>query len=200
MKLPHKKFKFWLIGILIPLLWMGYNAIQIHTFSDTYFETKSDVAIILGAGTSNGKLSPVFRERVNHGVYLYQYGKVAYLIFTGGKGEGQNISDSQVAKDYAMAKGVSPDSIFIEEKSTVTLTNFIYAKELMKQQGFESALIVSDPLHMKRSMTICEGIGIHALPSPTPTTMYRSWKTKSRSLIYESFFYSLGRLVGRYHK
>lgn len=70
----------------------------------------------------------------------------------------------------------------------------------MEEHGFKSALIVSDLLHMKRSMAICEGIGIHVLPSPTPTTMYQLWKAKSRSLVYESFFYSLGRIVGRYNE
>ena len=45
-----------------------------------------DVAIVLGAGTFNGEISAVYRERINHGIWLWENGYADFLIFTGGYG------------------------------------------------------------------------------------------------------------------
>ena len=70
------------------------------------------------------------------------------------------------------------------------------ADSIMKAKGFENALIVSDPYHMKRSMGMADKIGIMAKPSPTQTSMYKSWTTKFPSLIYETFYYNIDLVLG----
>jgi uncharacterized SAM-binding protein YcdF (DUF218 family) len=57
-------------------------------------------------------------------------------------------------------------------------------------------LIVSDPLHMKRSVALAEKTGIRCLSSPTRTSAYRSFGPKANSLAWETFFFMLGRLSG----
>lgn len=183
------------IGLFVG--WVLYNTLQIHLYSISYYNTKSDVAVVLGAGSSDGKLSPVFRERVNHAIKLFQEERIDHIIFTGGYGEGQKISDSQSAKGYAISKGIPAESIFIEEKSTVTYENLAHAKQIMDKMNWNSALIVSDPYHMKRAMAMVFAHEINGKPSPTQTTMYRSWKTKLSSLIYESFYYNIDLIIGR---
>ena len=173
------------------------NAVAIYQYADVYYEQRSDVAIVLGAGSHDGNLSPVFRERVNHALMLYNKKKIAYIIFTGGFGEAQSISDSRAAYLYALANGVPAESMMIEEKSTITYQNLVNAKQLMKDHGLTSALLVSDPLHMKRSMFICELLHIPCLPSPTKTSMYRSTNAKFRSLLYETFYYTLNQVFRR---
>lgn len=178
------------------LMWSIYLGISIHYFSKNYTETISDVAIVLGAGSSNGDLSPIFKERVNHALLLYKSKKVDKIIFTGGFGKGESISDSQAGMNYAVENGIVQEDIFIEETSTITYENLIMADSIMKAKGFENALIVSDPYHMKRSMCMAEKIGIIAKSSPTQTSMYKSWATKFPSLIYETFYYNIDLVLG----
>lgn len=177
-----------------------FNTVRIYLYSFEFYDTSADVAIVLGAGIEEGELSPVFRERVNHGINLYQQGMVKAIIFTGGVGEGNTLAESRVAMNFALAAGVPDSAIFIEETSTITYTNLVNAKAIMGQQGFKSVLLVSDPLHEKRAMRYCHRLDINALPSPTPTTMYRTWKSKSQSLAYESLFFNLDIGVGRWQK
>ena len=59
----------------------------------------------------------------------------------------------------------------------------------MDDNSFTTAIIVSDPLHMKRAMLMAEDYGIEAYSSSTPTTMYKSFKTKIPFLAREAFFY-----------
>jgi len=180
------------------LFFMTINAISIWHYSLEYSEKKSDVAIVLGAGTNNGTLSPVFKERVNQGIYLYKKGLVKKLIFTGGIGENQDVSDSKVARNYAAQQGVPQNDIIIEEKSRYTHENLTEAKFIMDSLNFSSALIVSDPLHMKRSMELATAANIECESSPTKTSMYQSTIPKLKFLVYETFFYTLGKLSFRH--
>lgn len=174
------------------------NAFRIHEYSKIYTQEKADVAIVLGAGTNNGNLSPVFRERINHAIYLYKKQLVNQIIFTGGYGTDQATSDSQIAKQYAIKMGVSPTDLIIEEKSRYTVENLIESKNIMDSLNYKTALLISDPLHMKRAMKMAEELGINCQPSPTQSSMYRSWGTKWRSLCYETFFYSIGLLTRKW--
>ena len=59
----------------------------------------------------------------------------------------------------------------------------------MDASGMETALIVSDPLHMKRAMLLAKDAGIRAYSAPTPVTMCRSLRTKIPFLAREMFYY-----------
>ncbi|MBK5073400.1 YdcF family protein [Budviciaceae bacterium CWB-B4] len=187
--------KYFTFSLLIAaFLYALINAIIIWNYSDKDERTTADVAIVLGAGLSDGKVTPVFQQRINHGIFLYQNGYVKKLIFTGGFGEGNEHSDAWVAKQYAEQQGVPAQDILYEETSTITQENIRYAKAIMDDGQYQSAIIVSDPLHMKRAMLIAKDAGIKAWSSPTPTTMYISFKNKMEFLARETFFYSLYKI------
>lgn len=164
-------------------------AISIWNYGKVDEKAPADVAIVLGAAISDGEVSPVYRERINHAITLYEEGTVDFIILTGGFGEGSYKSDSQVAKEYALSQGIPEEKILIEEKSTITEENLEFSKEVMEENDLETAIIVSDPLHMKRAMLMAKDYNITALSSPTPTSMYKTLKTKIPFLLREEFFY-----------
>ncbi len=180
--------------IILTSLLLSYfilNSIRIYVYSFEYYEEKTDVAIVLGAGTQNGKLSPIFRERINHSILLYKKGLVKKIIFTGGIGKNQIQSDSQIAKTYALSHHIAKKDILIEEVSKYTFENLEQAKQIIDSVGLESVLLVSDPLHMKRAMMLANNNDIDCKPSPTQTSMYKSTNTKAQQLLYETFYFSL---------
>ncbi len=183
--------------VILILSYFTINGIKIYRYSFKYSEEKSDVAIVLGAGTSNGKLSPVFKERLNHSIYLYERDIIKMIVLTGGYGKGQKQTDSEIAKKYLLAQNIPEEIILIERKSRYTVENLMESKQIIDSLGLESALIVSDPLHMKRSIELAKEMDIYCRPSPTKTTMYKSFFPKAKSLIYETFYYSLGEIIGK---
>lgn len=189
MNLKKHKYTISLIGLLLGYLIL--NAFRIHCYSFNYSEAKSDVAIVLGAGTNNGKLSPVFRERINHSIFLFKKGRVDKIFFTGGFGKGQHQSDSQVAKNYALSYGIPEKDILIEDRSQYTFQNLREAKPIMDSIGLKTALIISDPLHMKRAMLLAKSYKFDCKPSPTRTSMYQSFYPKAKLLFYETLYFSL---------
>lgn len=188
-----KKKRMKTVLIIIALFLIIYEStlcVSIVSYGKKDEKCKADAAIVLGAATYNGTLSPVFEERVNHGIYLYKNGFVKKLIFTGGYGEGNDISDSCAAMLYAVSQNVPQDDILIEEQSTITQENLMYSKEIMVKEGLTTVIIVSDPLHMKRSMVMAHDYDIEAFSSPTPTTRYITLKSKIPFLLRELFYYT----------
>ncbi len=175
-----------LLSFIIYILSTAYSIIS---YGKKDNKTPSDAAIILGAGASDNGVSPVYRERINHGVWLYENGYVDCIILTGGVGEGNRYSDAYTAKQYALSMSVPDEAILLEESSTITEENLENAKIIMDEHSLDTAIVVSDPLHMKRAMLMAGDYGITAYSSPTPTTMYKSLKTKLPFLIREEFFY-----------
>ncbi|MEL7569932.1 MAG: YdcF family protein [Eubacteriaceae bacterium] len=175
-----------LIAIISYVIYVSYD---IYSYGNVDEATKSDAAIVLGAGISGDEPSPVFKERINHGIWLYKNGYVGKLIFTGGKGQNEKISDSSVAKKYAIENSVSGEDILIEEYSTITQENISFAAQIVKENNFSSVIIVSDPLHMRRAMLMAKDYGLNAYSSPTPTTRYITAKSKTMFLAREVFFY-----------
>ncbi len=193
-----KKYKIiLLLSIVIVLGYFVFNGVKIYIYSFDYSEDKSDVAIVLGAATNSGHLSQVFKERINHSIYLYNAAKVKKIILTGGYGNDQEQSDSEVAKNYLLTQGIPKDVILNEQRSRYTIENLVESKKIMDSLKLKSALIVTDPLHMKRSIGLAEKLQINCKPSPTKTTMYKSFLPKAQFLVYETFFYSLGKIAGK---
>lgn len=185
------------IGALLALviIYLAATTASICVYSVKDERCEADVAIVLGAAADDSGVSPVFRERINHAVTLYRAGYVGAMIITGGYGEGNTFSDAEMGIRYALECGVPADAIYTEDESCITEENLSGAKSIMEECGFDRAIIVSDPLHMKRAMLMAKDFGIDAYSSPTPTTMYRSTSKKLSFLAREEFFYIGYRLL-----
>ena len=72
MKKIRTRNKVILLLLILTVGYIGKNVFDICSFSTKDQRQKADVAIILGAAAYNGEVSPVFRERINHGITLYQ--------------------------------------------------------------------------------------------------------------------------------
>ena len=84
------------------------------------------------------EVSPVFKERINHAIDLYQRGRVQKLIFTGGQGNPSEPTEAFAARLYGVQSGVPASDILIEDKSRTTYANIVNAKQLA--DGTEYAL------------------------------------------------------------
>jgi len=178
------------------LLAAGLLASRIYLYSNVASDGPADAAVVLGAAVWGARVSPVFKERINHAIDLYRKGRVRKLIFTGGEGNRGEPTESSAARDYALQLGIPVGDILIEEQSHTTYENILYAKQLADAYGLRKVLIVSDPLHMKRAVTMANDLGLVAEPSPTPTTRYQGLRSQAGLLAHETYYY-IGYLLRR---
>jgi uncharacterized SAM-binding protein YcdF (DUF218 family) len=178
------------LGIfLLPVAGFLFLAGIIYACSLVDETQPADAAIVLGYSVFGGKPSPAFRERINHAIQLYRLKIVGKIIFTGGKGEGIEQAESLVAREYALRQNVPANDILCEFVSTTTVENLVQAKAIVSREQIRRVLIVSDPLHMKRAMTISRDVGLAAYSSPTRTTRITGWRSQMRFLFRETYFY-----------
>jgi len=175
--------------LLLLLAWLLLVAGYIHWVGERDGATPADVVIVLGAAAYDARPSPVFQERIRHGIELHRRGLAPRILFTGGYGDGARFSESQVARRYALRHDVAEQAILIETRSRTTRQNLEQARELMLQHDLHRAIIVSDPLHMARALRLARELHIQAVGSPTPTTRFRSFGTRWRFLLQEVYFF-----------
>nr|WP_269670806.1 YdcF family protein [Stenotrophomonas sp. SY1] len=170
----------WLLGVAAWIIWVG----------DRDQAAPADAIIVLGAAAYDAKPSPVFEERIRHGLDLYHQGYAPKLIFTGGFGGSRaRFSESQVARRYALKQQVPAADILIETRSRTTRQNLVEARRVMQQNNMHRVILVSDPLHMARALRLSRELGIDALASSTPSTRFRSFHTSWRFLLQEVYFF-----------
>ena len=170
----------WLSGVCAWILWVGH----------TDRAEAADAIIVLGAAAYDARPSPVFEERIRHGLSLYRQGYAPRLIFTGGfGGSGARFAESEVARRYALKHNIPESAILIETQSRSTRQNLEQARVLMEANGIGKVIVVSDPMHMARAMRLSRKMGIDAVASATPSTRFRSLRSSWRFLAQEVVFW-----------
>ncbi|MEP0191162.1 MAG: YdcF family protein [Erythrobacter sp.] len=151
-------------------------------------EDSADAAIVLGAGVIGDQPTPVFAARIDHAIALHNAGRVEKIIFTGGKSPDDELSEAASARKYAIARGINADAILIEEQSGSTRANLVEAKVILETEKLSDALIVSDPLHLRRASLMAAELKIDAATSAAPTSRYQSFSTQLPFLLREVYF------------
>jgi uncharacterized SAM-binding protein YcdF (DUF218 family) len=193
-----KRIIFWSSVVLgATLLWSTVVAIAITYEGRSNPDATGDVAIVLGAAVWTDKPSPVFQARIDHAILLFEKGQVGHLLFTGGLADGDELSEAEAAKRYAVERGVPESAILMEEESRTTHENLSNAKREMKRRGLRSAVIVSDPFHMLRAGMLADRIEMEHVESPTETSRYKGIGTQGEQVVREVYFVSRVLITGK---
>ena len=186
LNLTMRQFWVWVIVLLTALCAILILTIRTiiqdyppYRLSDGYSSMPLErrAALVLGAKTQDNVMSNALRARVDYAIELYQTGQVGAVIFTGGfrdKDPAREQSESALARDYAVQRGVPTQRIWIEQRSTTTLENLREAQAIVNAQGFAQVALVSDRWHLARAQAMARDLGLSVVPAPTPYSVYRS--------------------------
>ena len=186
LNLTMRQFWVWVIVLLTALCAILILTIRTiiqdyppYRLSDGYSSMPLErrAALVLGAKTQDNVMSNALRARVDYAIELYHTGQVGAVIFTGGfrdKDPAREWSESALARDYAMQRGVPSERIWIEQRSTTTLENLREAQAIVNAQGFAQVALVSDRWHLARAQAMARDLGLSVVPAPTPYSVYRS--------------------------
>ena len=185
------------VVLALVLVWAVSISIWIVRGGALNPDARGDAAIVLGAAVWQGRPSPVFAERINHAIRLYKQRQVRCVIVTGGVGKDDTLSEGEVARRYAVARGVPSGDILVENRSTDTSGNLSGARSLMERRGLRSAVLVSDPYHLRRASILAGRQSMEVVLSPTPTTRFSSARAKLHMLLREIWFTTRLLTTGR---
>lgn len=182
-------FRGLIISVLFILTAFLGNVWQVYSSGNQVLSKNehADAAVVLGAAAWNKQPSPVFRERINHAITLYQSGRVNKIIFTGGTPKKGYMTEAEVGRRYAIKQGVATKNILFENTSRNTYENLYNIKPLLRANNINSIIIVSDPYHLARAAAMAQDLGLDAKISATPTTLFNQNREKERFILQESY-------------
>ena len=187
MKKFNLLFKIFFLLCFIFLIFYCILIYNIIKFSKKQYNGRADAVIVMGAAEWNGKPSPILKERINHALKILEEQRARYVVFTGGYGKNSPFAESLVSKNYSVRKGISADSIIVENVSNSSIDNLYYAFKVAGHFQLKTFIIVSDPIHMLRTMCIADYYGRQCWSSPTPTSKFVSKKEKLKFAFYEAW-------------
>lgn len=126
---------------------------------------EADAIVVLGAAVrKTGEPSPALRRRVLHAVNLMREGRSRAMLVTGGLGK-YIPTEAEVMREIALTEGIPAERIFMEREATSTFESVLFCTRIMRQHGWSSAIVVSDPYHLFRTMVTFRAFGIRATGS-----------------------------------
>ena len=79
-----------------------------------------------------------------------------------------------LSRRWALRHGVPAADIRVEQRSRITEENLREAWYIVQAEGIGRVLIVTDPLHMRRSMRLAHDLGLDAGAAPTRSSRYKT--------------------------
>jgi uncharacterized SAM-binding protein YcdF (DUF218 family) len=197
---PRRRSLRWIVGRVVFLGALVYTvclaAVLVTSQHDQRREV--DAIIVLGAAQYNGRPSPVLQARLDHALDLYRRGLATHIIFTGGTGAGDTVSEAEVSRRYALERGIPATAIMVERDGVTSAQSVRAAAALMRSADLRSALLVSDSYHMMRLELLARRSHIEPLRAPAANAPIdlSSRRTRWEYVLRESVLFPATAVLG----
>ena len=174
---------------------VGGTAVSIWWTARQDDRPQSDAIVVLGASQFDGRPSSVFKARLQHARALWEDGVAPRVVTVGGSQPGDRTTEAEAGAAFLAERGV--DVVAVPEGRN-TLESMEAVDALMTDEGWQSAVLVTDPWHSLRSRTMARDQGIEAQTSPTRAgPSVRTRGTQIRYILRETAAYLYYRVLGR---
>ena len=118
---------------------------------------RSDAIIVLGAAQFDGRPSSVFKARLQHARELFEEGVAPRVITVGGGAPGDRTTEAEAGAAFLRERDV--EAVAVPEGRNTLQSARGASSELMAEQGWDTAVLVTDPWHSLRSRTMARDLG-----------------------------------------
>jgi uncharacterized SAM-binding protein YcdF (DUF218 family) len=181
-------FSLFFVSALLLYIWLGY---KISSHEQSTANGKYDTLIILGAKVKeNGTVSLSLKNRLDVAYeYLIKYPHVQAVV-TGGQGTDEPQTEASAMYTYLVNKGIEPERILLEDKSTSTYENLVFTKQVFNQSLTE-ATIVSNDFHLARAKFLANELNLEVdlLSAKTPQVVETKSRIRERAALLKTYIF-----------
>jgi uncharacterized SAM-binding protein YcdF (DUF218 family) len=156
-----------------------------------------DVIVVLGAAQLDGRPGEVLQARLDEAKRIYDLGLAPRIITVGAGAPGDRTTEAASGKYWLATHGIQSKNITALEVGRDTWVSTENYVKFMKLKKMKDVIIVTDPFHCRRAMTMANDLGVVATCSPVQTGPNSLDNSGKRYLIRETGAYlsyvSLGR-------
>ena len=182
-----------LIVIAVPLYALGVT----WQAANNPLTRKGDVIVVLGAAQLNGRPGEVLEARLQEAKQIYELGLAPQIITVGAGAPGDRTTEAASGKYWLSKNGVKSryvTSLEVGRDTWVSTENYV---KFMKVKDWKDVIIVTDPFHCRRAMTMANDLGVVATCSPVKTGPNSLEKSGKRYLVRETGAYLAYVTLGR---
>lgn len=138
--------------------------------------------VVLGAGLkADGSVTPLLAKRLERAreaaAVLAARGPAPLIVVSGGKGDDEQLAEAAAMRAYLTDRGVSPDTILLEDRSRSTEENLRFSQVIMDQTKPDArCVIVTSNFHVFRTAMLARRLGIRGQVTGAPVAFYY-WPT-----------------------
>jgi len=182
-----------LIVIAVPLYAVGVT----WQAANNTLTRKGDVIVVLGAAQLDGRPGEVLEARLIEAKRIYDLGLAPQIITVGAGAPGDRTTEAASGKYWLTTNGIKSKKVTALEVGRDTWVSTENYVKFMKIKEMKDVIVVTDPFHCRRAMTMANDLGVVASCSPVKTGPNALENSRKRYLIREAGAYlayvSLGR-------
>lgn len=146
------------------------NAFVVLSARPFVFRSVADVppkytAVVPGAGARNGRVSFVFRDRIEGAVSLMEAGRAEKIIVSGDHGRKDYDEVNSALSYMKKVHGISDGDVFLDHAGFSTYDTMYRARDVF---CVRDAVIVTQPFHAARCVFIARALGLDAVAYVAP--------------------------------
>ncbi len=158
------------LGVLLAL----HEYIAISTKNLVYDEIEmlpdSSTVVVLGASVfSDGKLSPILKDRIDAGFELFQRNKAKQFLLSGDH-KTDDYNEVDAMSNYLLEKGVPKDKILLDHAGYDTYDSMYRSKAVF---NISDAIVVTQEFHLPRTLFIAKNLDLNYVGYIAETRIYK---------------------------
>ena len=183
--------------IIIALIAPGYAVSKVWQAAHNPIVRSADVIVVLGAAQLNGRPGDALEARLVEAKRIFDLGLAPKIITVGARAPGDRTTEAASGKAWLRTQGVPASKIIAIEKGRDTLVSTKAYAAFMKKEMVSDVIIVTDPFHCQRAMTMANDQGIVSTCSPVQTGPNTISKSGFKYLLREAGAYLVYITFGR---
>ncbi|NCV79622.1 MAG: YdcF family protein [Actinobacteria bacterium] len=183
--------------VLLALIAPAYGISQVWRAAHNPIVRQADVIVILGTAQLNGRPGEALEARLIEAKRVYDLGYAPSIITVGAGAPGDRTTEAASGKYWLRTHGVPSRKITAIEEGRDTLVSTKEYAAVMKKRYISDVIIVTDPFHCARAITMAKDQGVLGTCSPVQTGPNTLENSGYKYLIREAGAYLAYITVGR---
>ena len=183
--------------LILALIGPAYGISQVWRAANNPVVRQADVIVVLGTAQLNGKPGDALEARLIEAQRIYKLGYAPSIITVGAGAPGDRTTEAASGKYWLRNNGVASKKISAIEEGRDTLASTKAYSAVMKKRYISDVIIVTDPFHCARAITMANDQGVLGTCSPVQTGPNTLDNSGYRYLMREAAAYLAYITVGK---
>lgn len=151
--------------------------------------SENATVVVLGCRAYGSRPSIMLASRLDAAYEYLTEHPDAICIVSGGQGPDESMPEAECMYLYLTEKGIAPERIYQENRSTSTRENLLFSQEIIEAEGLNPEIaIVTNEYHEYRAGMVADALEMEhsAVPARTPLWLFPTYYIRELyGIIYE---------------